>query len=402
VAKFNTDPESPIDFVDLLFHTLPLPDQYAGFLVAFFEHAYQRAKRVTDTHDAFYVAYRMLTSRLSHTFRHHLLRMHGPDDMKMQTLPQALVRVLDVVETHIQQYHPCEAKQMFGTQEVICDALKEFHGETHQSLQTHKVQRPLWLLGWFGITKQVEVACRWDGCHIADNETTARLSELVDQAMQQGHYVSLEQSRLQYAPMVVEAVYHAPSLRVCLGCLLQLPTERLLCGHLLCSLCCEEQTPTNSTIRCPLCRSKCLWDHPTLPEGAGYRILSLDGGGIRGMVTALLLGQIEANLGIPINHLFDLVVGTGSGGLIALGIGEQKRMEDIVTLFHILSQKAFVPVSKLGTNFAQLILCHKYRFAPLHEVFQKPQTYVISLTLLLRLLQNISREGLFLAFRILE
>jgi len=50
------------------------------------------------------------------------------------------------------------------------------------------------------------------------------------------------------------------------------------------------------------------------------RILSIDGGGIRGIVPAMLLAEIERRTEQPIAHLFDLVAGTSTGGIIALGL----------------------------------------------------------------------------------
>jgi len=50
------------------------------------------------------------------------------------------------------------------------------------------------------------------------------------------------------------------------------------------------------------------------------RILSIDGGGIRGIIPAMLLAEIERRTGAPIAHLFDLVAGTSTGGIIALGL----------------------------------------------------------------------------------
>jgi predicted acylesterase/phospholipase RssA len=49
-------------------------------------------------------------------------------------------------------------------------------------------------------------------------------------------------------------------------------------------------------------------------------ILSIDGGGIRGIVPALLLAQLEARLGRRTAHLFDLIAGTSTGGILALGL----------------------------------------------------------------------------------
>ena len=51
-----------------------------------------------------------------------------------------------------------------------------------------------------------------------------------------------------------------------------------------------------------------------------FRVLSLDGGGLRGIFTLRLLQEIEAQCGLPIQECFDYVVGTSTGGLIALAI----------------------------------------------------------------------------------
>jgi patatin-like phospholipase/acyl hydrolase len=50
------------------------------------------------------------------------------------------------------------------------------------------------------------------------------------------------------------------------------------------------------------------------------KILSIDGGGIRGIIPALVLETIEERTGRPISALFDLIAGTSKGGVIALGL----------------------------------------------------------------------------------
>jgi patatin-like phospholipase/acyl hydrolase len=49
-------------------------------------------------------------------------------------------------------------------------------------------------------------------------------------------------------------------------------------------------------------------------------ILSIDGGGIRGIIPARILELIEARTGKPIASLFDMVAGTSTGGILALGL----------------------------------------------------------------------------------
>jgi patatin-like phospholipase/acyl hydrolase len=50
-------------------------------------------------------------------------------------------------------------------------------------------------------------------------------------------------------------------------------------------------------------------------------VLSIDGGGIRGIIPARILEQIEEKVQRPLCELFDLIGGTSTGGIIALGLG---------------------------------------------------------------------------------
>ncbi len=59
--------------------------------------------------------------------------------------------------------------------------------------------------------------------------------------------------------------------------------------------------------------------------GRPFRILSIDGGGIRGLIPALLLAELEKQTGRPIAELFDLIVGTSTGGILALGLTTPDR-----------------------------------------------------------------------------
>jgi patatin-like phospholipase/acyl hydrolase len=50
------------------------------------------------------------------------------------------------------------------------------------------------------------------------------------------------------------------------------------------------------------------------------RVLSIDGGGIRGLIPALVLAEIEQRCGRPAGELFDLVAGTSTGAIIACAL----------------------------------------------------------------------------------
>ena len=68
-------------------------------------------------------------------------------------------------------------------------------------------------------------------------------------------------------------------------------------------------------------------------EGKTFRILSLDGGGIRGVFPASFLARLEEHLEYPIGHYFDLIAGTSTGGIIAIGLGLGLSARDILNLY---------------------------------------------------------------------
>lgn len=64
------------------------------------------------------------------------------------------------------------------------------------------------------------------------------------------------------------------------------------------------------------------------------RILTIDGGGIVGTFPAAFLAAIEDNLGTgPIGQYFDLIVGTSTGGIIALGLAMGMSAKEVLQLY---------------------------------------------------------------------
>lgn len=51
-----------------------------------------------------------------------------------------------------------------------------------------------------------------------------------------------------------------------------------------------------------------------------FRVLAIDGGGIRGLIPATVLRELERVAGKPVHELFDLVVGTSTGAVLSLGL----------------------------------------------------------------------------------
>jgi patatin-like phospholipase/acyl hydrolase len=65
------------------------------------------------------------------------------------------------------------------------------------------------------------------------------------------------------------------------------------------------------------------------------RVLSIDGGGIRGLIPALVLAEVEARCGRPVATLFDAIAGTSTGGILAcaLSLPDPLSARELVGLY---------------------------------------------------------------------
>lgn len=73
-----------------------------------------------------------------------------------------------------------------------------------------------------------------------------------------------------------------------------------------------------------------------------YRILSLDGGGIRGVITAIILQRLNAEPGLNgwLNSV-DLIAGTSTGGLLALGLAHGLSPEFMRSVYETKGAEIF-------------------------------------------------------------
>jgi patatin-like phospholipase/acyl hydrolase len=74
-----------------------------------------------------------------------------------------------------------------------------------------------------------------------------------------------------------------------------------------------------------------------------FRILSLDGGGIRGAFAAAFLHRLERQVGRPMTDYFDLIAGTSTGGIIALALCLGEPAEKICNLYRNSGAAIFAP-----------------------------------------------------------
>jgi hypothetical protein len=77
------------------------------------------------------------------------------------------------------------------------------------------------------------------------------------------------------------------------------------------------------------------------PKDRVFRILSVDGGGLRGLFPATILENMKNDLGIEFKEEFDLVIGTSTGSIIAAGLATNFPVKNLKTLYLDRSEEIF-------------------------------------------------------------
>ena len=81
--------------------------------------------------------------------------------------------------------------------------------------------------------------------------------------------------------------------------------------------------------------------HPPKPARRGLRLLSLEGGGIKGLTLIWQLRALERAAGKPIHELFDLIGGVSTGGIIALAIARGTSLDDLERMYWDIARLVF-------------------------------------------------------------
>lgn len=104
-----------------------------------------------------------------------------------------------------------------------------------------------------------------------------------------------------------------------------------------------------------------------------FQILCLDGGGIKGLFSAALLAKLEEDLNININDHFDLIVGTSTGGIIALGLGVGLSPRKLVEFYFKRGPKIFKNIP--GLMGIKNLVMPKYSGKKLEGIFQEDDLF---------------------------
>jgi patatin-like phospholipase/acyl hydrolase len=107
-----------------------------------------------------------------------------------------------------------------------------------------------------------------------------------------------------------------------------------------------------------------------------FNVLSLDGGGIRGLITAVWLQRLETRLGKPLHEFFDLLAGTSTGSILACAVSAGIKTDEVVDLYQqrgaaIFPGSASRLANRLKRTFSEGLSAPKYDGRPLEEQLQR-------------------------------
>ena len=98
-----------------------------------------------------------------------------------------------------------------------------------------------------------------------------------------------------------------------------------------------------------------------------FKILTIDGGGYRGLYAAHILKRVEETYGLKCGEHFDLIAGTSTGSIIASGLALGKSADRMVDLYKNSGEKIFRP-KRFGIMG---IFRSRYSLAGLKKIIEK-------------------------------
>ncbi|KAF7502349.1 hypothetical protein GJ744_006003 [Endocarpon pusillum] len=375
---FTSKPEQPFNFVDVALKADPIPQSFA-------EHIMSLASSASNGDEFGYAinGFEMFR-KLSHVVASCIMldcirykRPGKPEDLFDQ---HYALSCFSAIDNYNNKYLRCSFKSKKGKQ---CINSRLYHEKGHQSesgriVASGPFMSPVFVedfhTEWLDMIRN----------HLVDIEASVR--EIPTEANMTANnrekvaYELHRQSLMNFFgndPERIEGYYS------CYGCLMEVPQHPLPCGHMLCTSCVQMlgHVTDKNTVTVDFCPFESRVSSNLTPcsirfkpDFAGIRILSLDGGGMRGIVELESLRAIERVLGkgLPIQAFFDLIVGTSTGGIIALGLGvKQWTVDQCITRFIQLCGKAFTPRELDSVKFLRqvslLAFRSRYKTKPLRD-----------------------------------
>lgn len=100
-----------------------------------------------------------------------------------------------------------------------------------------------------------------------------------------------------------------------------------------------------------------------------FQILSLDGGGLKGIFTASFLAAMEEITGTRIVDKFDLIAGTSTGGIIAIALGLGFSPKEILNFYKERGKEIFPAQTRWSRTMVSVkwVVQRKYPAEPLRQ-----------------------------------
>jgi predicted acylesterase/phospholipase RssA len=354
---FCRDVDAPFDFVQASLANNPIPSTFGGNILKLAINIYEVWGDALSGALIFKeLSFLVASCIMLESARHRTL---GAAD---QVFPEYLEHCDDALDDFCNRHWPCEYVGPRGR----CVNVKAGHTKGHQSKNGQILQSGEYISEFSPDSYRDEFR----------NDIYFNLVKLLEKlrdATQESKHLELQEAANIHRHLVLhnffDHLYGAQSFishTACYSCLIWTPQHPLPCGHVLCTKCVKAYGTLvgRTTIEmkyCPLHHARTEeyfvnpWPISLAPAESGTRILTLDGGGVRGIVELTILQQLERALGegLPVQAFFDLIVGTSTGGIISLGLGSMGwSVDECLRHFFTLCTKAFT--KRRGVGFPGL------------------------------------------------
>ncbi|KAI9759344.1 MAG: hypothetical protein M4579_002402 [Chaenotheca gracillima] len=347
---FSCNLDTPFDFVKASFSNNPIPPDFGGNILKLAINLMEKWERKLDGPAIFRELSFMVASCIMLDSARHKTR--GTAE---KIFPEYVHHCDDALEDFCNRHWPCEYISRNNGRHGQCVNVRSGHGAKGHQLKNGKV------FAWGSYQSLFSVETHQE---IFRNHVYRNLVQLLDDlrvSAKRSHSEEATAAAIHQKAVMDPFYRHVGqadgfiSHSTCLSCLMSPPEHLLPCGHVLCTPCLKAYGIVRKKVEvelraCPLHKAQTDWMVPWIvtlkPSTAGVRILTLDGGGIKGLMQLEVLKRLEHTLGgnIPIQAFFDLIVGTGSGGIIAMGLGVKNwRVSACTAVFENLMKSAFTP-----------------------------------------------------------
>ncbi|KAF7505357.1 hypothetical protein GJ744_000978 [Endocarpon pusillum] len=346
---FCRDLDFPFDFVQASFTHNPIPSDFGGNILKLAINIMEVWKDKLDGPRIFKeLSYIVASCIMLDSARHRTL---GPAE---KVFPEYIEHCDDALDDFCDRHWPCERMSTRGR----CVNVKTGHNTKGHQLKSGQVIA----VGDYesSFTPQQYRLVFRDDIYAALARLLQRLQESL--SCSESLHLELEEAANIHRDSVLRNFFkhlQGPkefvSSTACFSCLVSTPEHPLPCGHVLCTPCVKAFGDSRGRTfvdmkYCPLHENEAKSQFGFVcpisikPAAAGVRILALDGGGVRAVVELTILQQIERAFGVelPIQAFFDLIVGTGTGGWVALALGSRTwSVKNCFKNFLYLCERAF-------------------------------------------------------------